>query len=178
MAHIPCPACGKQVSKQAPTCPQCGQPIAATTAPPTPKKIVVAQPKSGGSGAAGGILFLLVIGGVALFLTQTDVGKQLFNADAKVTGVPLTDEQRLHGEWEGQGTLDSIEFFPNGDVRIYAALVTHKGKWKLLSGQRLDLETEGVLWGTNKIEWEYKLSGKTLVLMQPNGGLTLKYLKI
>jgi hypothetical protein len=29
MALIPCPACGKQVSEQACTCPQCGHPIAA-----------------------------------------------------------------------------------------------------------------------------------------------------
>jgi hypothetical protein len=54
-----------------------------TTAQPTPKKIVVEKPKSGGSGAAGGILFLLVIAGVAWFLTQTDVGKQLFDEGGK-----------------------------------------------------------------------------------------------
>ncbi len=29
MALIPCPACGRQVSEAAPTCPGCGHPIAA-----------------------------------------------------------------------------------------------------------------------------------------------------
>ncbi|WP_049236395.1 zinc ribbon domain-containing protein [Moraxella canis] len=27
MSLIPCPACGKQISKQAPTCPSCGHPM-------------------------------------------------------------------------------------------------------------------------------------------------------
>jgi len=29
MALIPCPACGRQVSEAAPTCPGCGHPVAA-----------------------------------------------------------------------------------------------------------------------------------------------------
>lgn len=32
MGLIPCPACGRQVSPAAPTCPNCGHPIAADTA--------------------------------------------------------------------------------------------------------------------------------------------------
>ncbi len=44
MNLISCPACGKQVSRQAPACPQCGQPIAAPTAPPPPRKPADEQP--------------------------------------------------------------------------------------------------------------------------------------
>src|SRR4051794_16593059 len=100
MTLIPCPACGRQVSKQAPTCPQCGQPIAAPPPAPPPQKVVVEQQKSGGFGGAGCVVLLLLIGGVVLFLTQTDVGKKLFNEGTKAVGVPVTDEQRMQGKWK------------------------------------------------------------------------------
>lgn len=35
MALMPCPACGRQVSEAAPTCPGCGHPIAASGKPET-----------------------------------------------------------------------------------------------------------------------------------------------
>jgi uncharacterized membrane protein YvbJ len=36
MALIDCPDCGKQVSSNAPTCPNCGAPIATILSPPEP----------------------------------------------------------------------------------------------------------------------------------------------
>jgi zinc-ribbon domain len=62
MSLINCPACGKQVSAQAPTCPHCGQPIAAPT-------------QTGGGGGGGcllGTLILLVLGAVLAFTNPTE----------------------------------------------------------------------------------------------------------
>jgi hypothetical protein len=172
MSLIPCPACGKLVSRQAPTCPQCGHPIAGSPSAPPPQTIVVEQPTSGGGGGAGCLLFLVVLAVAAFVLFQTDLGKQLLDVGRKVT-----DSQRILGKWKGKGTLDTIEFFSNGDVRIYALLATHKGTWKIMPGQRLTMETEGLLWGTNKMEWKYEISGKTLTLKSTNGNISLQYEK-
>lgn len=42
-------------------------------------------------------------------------------------------------------------------------LVTYKGVWKFV-GDRLEMETEGLLWGTNKLSWRYAFKGDTLYL--------------
>ncbi len=170
MSLIACPACGKQVSKRAPACPQCGHPIAGPAPTVAPQQIVVEQPRSRGWGIGGCLLLLLLLGGGAIVLFQTDIGKQLFDAGQK-----LADSQRILGKWEGKGTFDSLEFFSNGDLRIYAALVTHKGKWQILPGQRLQMETDGLLWGKNKMEWNYEFSGNRLLLKGLNGSLSLEY---
>ena len=39
----------------------------------------------------------------------------------------VTDSERIVGRWDG--SLDSIEFFSNGDFHQYALLMTQKGKW-------------------------------------------------
>lgn len=71
MPLIPCPACGKSVSQQAPTCPQCGHPIAATPHEKPPQTVYVQQPKSGGSGCVL-FLFLALIGGGIATATKPD----------------------------------------------------------------------------------------------------------
>jgi hypothetical protein len=43
MALIDCPDCGKQVSSNAPACPNCGAPIAGTTLPYTDHEVAVMQ---------------------------------------------------------------------------------------------------------------------------------------
>ena len=60
VALIRCEDCGHQVSDQAPTCPQCGRPIAPNTAPP-PQMVtrVVKQ----GSGC--GLFFIIVLAIIA-----------------------------------------------------------------------------------------------------------------
>src|SRR5262245_26274420 len=63
MPLIACPACGSQVSQQAPTCPQCGHPIAA----PRPTA-VAGRARSWGTSAGLGLLLLVIIvivGGIA-----------------------------------------------------------------------------------------------------------------
>lgn len=62
MALIACPACGKQVSSEAPACPHCGQPIAAPV-------------RSGGGGGGCGVVFflvLLVAGAILAFTNPTE----------------------------------------------------------------------------------------------------------
>jgi hypothetical protein len=66
MSLIACPACGRQVSQQAPTCPQCGHPI--TTPPPIN---VVAGPKSVSTGAGWGLLLLGIAAIVGLVAAAT-----------------------------------------------------------------------------------------------------------
>jgi hypothetical protein len=80
MSLIACPACGKQVSMQAPTCPQCGHPIAlgrpGTSPQPPPSPTT-------GTGSHAGCIFLGIIAlVVAAFLaftnpTEADMRKKI-----------------------------------------------------------------------------------------------------
>jgi hypothetical protein len=171
MSLIPCPACGKQVSKQAPTCPQCGQPIATPPPAAPPQKIVVEQPKSGGFGVGGCLVLLLLIGGAVLFLTQTEAGKRLFNDGAKVVNVAVTDEQRIQGKWKGSPS--SLEFFSDGKFKEYAALATHDGKWQMLDGKRLKLIMDSQ-WMPDS-EWRYEIDGDKLTLTDMRGNVKLEF---
>jgi zinc ribbon protein len=70
MSLTACPACGKQVSSQAPTCPQCGHPIAlhppATPSQPPP------SPTTGGGSGAGCIFLGLIALAVGVFFAFTN----------------------------------------------------------------------------------------------------------
>ncbi|WP_088252597.1 zinc ribbon domain-containing protein [Fimbriiglobus ruber] len=172
MALISCPACGKQVSEQAPTCPQCGQPIAATAAPP--QKIVVEQPSSGGSRGFGWLLLLLLLGGGAFVLFQTDIGKQLFNQ-----GQQIADSQRILGKWKQQDGSLSLEFFSDGTLLEERLLNNGKGTYKLLPNRKMELKIEGVLWGTNDATARYDISGDELTLTPDAGaGIAIRYRKV
>jgi hypothetical protein len=71
MALIACPECGKQVSRQAPTCPHCGYPIAGPPPAPEPQRIVVQQAPPRGSGGGCALLLILLIGaGIAAAATK------------------------------------------------------------------------------------------------------------
>ncbi len=80
MSLITCPACGKQVSDQAPTCPQCGHPIALRlpATPPQP-----APSPTPGTGSRAGCIFLGLLALVAAaFLaftnpTEADMRKKI-----------------------------------------------------------------------------------------------------
>jgi zinc ribbon protein len=77
MALISCPECGKEVSDQAPTCPNCGAPIArpvpppppvhaaAPVAPPPPAKKKTSKFTLGCAVVLGFILLLYIIGLIA-----------------------------------------------------------------------------------------------------------------
>jgi hypothetical protein len=82
MALIDCPDCGKQVSSNAPACPNCGAPIAGTTLPYTDHEVAVmqatAEMKDGGSKPKkkGGCLpiigVLVVLGAIGSLLPDPD----------------------------------------------------------------------------------------------------------
>jgi hypothetical protein len=75
MSLISCPACGTQVSSRAINCPQCGHPIAAS---PASSPVVVREPRgSGAKWLVYLVLILLLGGGIAYFLTQTEAGKKM-----------------------------------------------------------------------------------------------------
>jgi hypothetical protein len=174
MALIPCPACGREVSRQAPACPHCGHPIAGPARPSPPQQIIVERPKSGGSGGLGCVVALLLLGGGAYLLYQTDIGKQLFNEGQRVT-----DEQRILGKWKQQDGALSLEFFSDGTLREERPLNTGKGTYKLLPNRRIELKIEGVLWGQNEATCRYEISGDDLVLTPDAGvGLALRYRKV
>ena len=50
MALIPCPACGRQVSEAAPTCPGCGHPVAASERQSSTFKDALTRPDAVKSG--------------------------------------------------------------------------------------------------------------------------------
>lgn len=66
MSLINCPACGKQVSAQAPSCPHCGQPIAGAV-----------KAGGGGGGCVFGILVLIVLFVIGAFTNPTEADLRL-----------------------------------------------------------------------------------------------------
>jgi hypothetical protein len=165
VALIPCPTCGQQVSKRAPTCPGCGHPI--TGSPP-------AVHLSSGSGGSGWLLALLLLGGGAFFLFKTDTGKQLFDAGRRVT-----DAQRILGKWKQQDGPLALEFFSDGTLREERLLNNGSGTYKLLPNRRIELKIDGVLWGQNEGTMRYEISGDELVLTSDgSAGLALRYRKV
>jgi hypothetical protein len=179
MALMKCPECQREVSSLAPACPQCGYPIAPPpvaqppVAPP-PTRVVVERPAAGGTGVFGCLVGLLVLGGAAFLLLQTDVGKQVFDR-----GQQVTDQQRLLGKWKQQDGVLSLEFFSDGTLKEERLLNTGKGTYKLLPNRRMDLKIEGALWGTNEATVRYDVNGDELVLTPDSGsGLALRYRKV
>jgi len=166
MSLISCPGCSKQVSRRAPSCPHCGEPIAERSRP--------APQSGGGPGVAGCLLVLLLLGGGAFVLFQTDIGKQLFSEGKKVA-----DSQLILGKWKQQDGPLSLEFHSDGTLREERALNTGKGTWKILPGRKIELKIEGVIWGENEVTMRYDLSGDELVLTPDSGvGLALRYRKV
>ncbi|HVS35558.1 MAG TPA: hypothetical protein VMS17_08250 [Gemmataceae bacterium] len=169
MALISCPACSREVSSMAPTCPGCGHPIAPPLREAPPQRIVVQQPRSGAGGVLGCLFLLLLLAGGAWLFFGTDLGKQLLGA-----GRQLTDQQRIVGKW--QGNMDSMEFLSNGDLVVYAALRTNKGTWKMTGDQEMQLDLPGIFYGRIKGDVKYELDGDTLKLTPVDGAnVTLEY---
>jgi zinc ribbon protein len=80
MSLIACPACGKQVSAQAPSCPHCGQPIAGPV-----------KSGGGGGGCVFGILVLIVLFAIGAFTNPTEA--DLRQKIAKDGWVPVSFER-------------------------------------------------------------------------------------
>lgn len=73
----------------------------------------------------------------------------------------------------------TLEFFPNGILREERLLNSGKGSYRLLSGQLIKMEIEGVLWGTNEATFRYNLSGDELLLTPDSGsGIALRYKRV
>jgi hypothetical protein len=79
-------------------------------------------------------------------------------------GLMQSDSSRIVGRWThsiGLGVIHVYQFYSDSRLEIETPVLTNKGKYSLASG-RLELETEGLLWGTNKVSWKYEFKGDTL----------------
>ena len=105
MSLIACPACGKQVSREAPSCPHCGQPIAGPQ-------------KSGGGGGGGCIIGgLILLAGLAVLAftnpTEADL-RQKITKDGWVpvgferTNITVCSWVRVTGATGAKGTYLGI----------------------------------------------------------------------
>jgi hypothetical protein len=94
-------------------------------------------------------------------------------------GRRVIDSQRILGKWRLEGGWNTLEFFRDGTLRE-ERINTGKGTYKLLDGNRIQMEIEGVLWGTNNVVFEYELSGNRLTLTPQGGGvaLTMRYTRL
>jgi hypothetical protein len=119
----------------------------------------------------------LVVIGVLLYLFVPDARvflDKLLGRARQVTDVPL-----ILGKWRQVDGSLTLEFFADGTLREERLLNTGKGTYKLLPGQRLELEIEGVLWGKNRVTARYTVSGDELLLTPEGGvGIALRYKRV
>jgi len=85
--------------------------------------------------------------------------------------IATTDSQRILGKWTS--SIDSIEFFSNGDFRDYAILATHSGKWTILEGNRVQWKMDSAFLPDS--EWKYAIDGEKLTLSTLDGGASIEY---
>lgn len=158
MSLIGCAACGKQLSEQAHSCPNCGHPIAV---PPSGR--IAESPggtaKSRRSGMRRWLLILLLLGGGAV-LVQTGIGEYVFDQARQII-----DSQRILGKWVLEDDLSpTLEFFSDGTLRAELMLITRDGSYKLLPNRRMEVNIEGILWGHNEATGRYDIIGDELLL--------------
>ena len=84
------------------------------------------------------------------------------------------------GTWQSDAnSANTIEFFPDGTLRETALLKTSNGKYVLLDGNRVKMEIDGVLWGTNVIVWKYVVDGNKLTMSTEGGvAMTLNWTRV
>jgi len=76
----------------------------------------------------------------------------------------LIDYRRIAGRYERPLGPGSIEFRTDGTVLELAPLSSNKGTYKLLPEKRIEIEMEGLLWGTNTAVFRWDLVGTQLCL--------------
>lgn len=72
----------------------------------------------------------------------------------------LIDYQRLAGKWDAGAV--TLELRSDGTTREHALLRTAKGTFHLLPGNRVEFQTEGLIWGTNTTTFRWKLEDDAL----------------
>lgn len=140
-------------------------------------KVCHTRRKGEGDGGCLGVLGGLILVGGLLYLFVPDARKAI---DKLISGArSVTDAQLILGKWQQQDGSLSIEFFSDGTLREKRLFNTGRGTYKLLPGQRIDLEIDGVFWGKNRATARYTLSGDELVLMPDTGaGIALRYKRV
>ena len=126
MSMSNCPACKNQVSKEAASCPHCGQPLAAKKSSKT---------KKGLYGCLGAIAVLGVIGAIGSMLTPQD------GSSPGVSGRRTSARQAIKPINVTANTI-AAEYKANE----VAADMKYKGKWITVSG-RVDSIGKGILGG-------------------------------
>ena len=146
MALIRCAECGRDVSDQAATCPNCGAPVDAASAPVAPGKISYRDGEFVGTSAQ------------LMELAKTAVGRCNYRVDAADAGagtVTFTTGMTM-GSWSGvSGTVSWQETAP------YRFQVTGHGKQNVKGGQMvaLNLFDEANAKARNVIEQMMQLAG-------------------
>jgi hypothetical protein len=82
----------------------------------------------------------------------------------------LADDSRLIlGKWQQQGGLLTLEFFPDGSVRLSGDQQGH-GTYQMFTRQKISLETTNSLWGSRRNTILYEVNTHELVLTPESGG--------
>jgi hypothetical protein len=75
------------------------------------------------------------------------------------------DKEDIVGRWDHPTKDDAyIRFNADGTIRAGAPSRMLEGKYRLLGDGVIEFDTPGLIWGRNKEEIKYRLSGDTLEL--------------
>ncbi|SRR5581483_7134607 len=78
----------------------------------------------------------------------------------------MSDENKMAGKWNGP-MGQRWEFYSNGDARFHGTFSNNRGKWKILTGQRLEIRWEDAIIEPLQ-EFKYSFKGKNLILTGTN----------
>ena len=111
---------------------------------------------------------------IFMLLVLALIGVGIWAAGGFTYARSLIDTQRITGRYERPIGPGSIEFRRDGTVLEIAPLISNKGTFKMLPNERIEIEMEGMLWGTNRAVFGWGLVGSQLCL-KPDGAETYLY---
>jgi hypothetical protein len=99
-------------------------------------------------------------------------------AGVAVTPAQADDKDDIIGRWDHPTKDDSyLRFNDDGTFKAVAVPRTIEGKYRFLGKEVIEFDTPGIIYGRNKEEIRYRLSGDTLALKIAGEWLKFKRVK-
>lgn len=120
---------------------------------------------------SGAVLLTLIIGVLGI---RSEFGQWMLGVAPVPAPREKSDQERIIGTWKLEDGVNLMEFHPDGVVREQALLGITDGTYKFLSDKQLFMKLEGLLWGFNEGNWDYRFEGDDLLTIAPEGPVKIE----